>query len=208
MSNVLDIIAKHKIVAIIRLDDLSSAIDLTLALVEGGIRALEFTLTNSEAVSTIARVRDAVDDHVAVGAGSVISVQQVKAVADAGGQFIVSPVTKQDVIQSCVDLSLPTMPGAMTPSEIQQAWEWGADVIKIFPAHHFGAQYIKDVRAPLPHLRLMPTGGIGLHNMQEYIDAGVFGMGLGSSLIDKNAIANQDWEFVTNTAKQFSSLVS
>lgn len=202
---VLDIIDTHKIVAIVRLDDLSIAEPLTGALVEGGIHAIEFTLTNPDAVRTIGKMRQRVDDTIAIGAGSVITVEQVKAVADVGGQFIVSPITKEDVIRTCVELNLPTMPGALTPTEIQMAWEWGASIVKVFPAHHFDAQYIKDVRAPMPHLRLMPTGGIDLDNIQNYLDYGAFGVGVGSSLLNKTAITNQDWDAIIDLARQFVS---
>ena len=201
--NVLDIVAKHKIVAIIRLDDLSTAQQITSALVEGGIRAIEFTLTHADAVKTISEIRKTVDDTVAIGAGSVISVAQVKAVADAGAQFIVSPNTNPSVIQACVDLDLPAMPGALTPTEIQMAWELGASVVKIFPAHHFSPRYIQDVRAPLPHLRLMPTGGISLDNIRTYLDYGAFGVGIGSTLLNKTTIANQDWSALTSHALKF-----
>ena len=201
--NVLEIIDQHKIVAIVRLDDLSTAQQITSALVDGGIRAIEFTLTNPSAVSTIAEIRNSVDDDVAIGAGSVITVDQVKAVADAGGQFIVSPIVKAEVIEACVNLDLPTMPGALTPTEIQLAWELGATVVKVFPAHHFKPGYLKDVRAPLPHLRLMPTGGVGLDNIRDYLDVGAFGVGIGSTLLDKKMIADQDWTALTQHARKF-----
>ncbi|MCY4072589.1 MAG: bifunctional 4-hydroxy-2-oxoglutarate aldolase/2-dehydro-3-deoxy-phosphogluconate aldolase, partial [Chloroflexi bacterium] len=132
--NVLENMGKHKIVAIVRLDDLSTARHITEALVEGGIRAIEFTLTNSDAVPTIAAMRKSVDERVAIGAGSVTTSDQVRAVADAGAQFVVSPVSKRDVITACAERNLPAMPGAFTPTEIQQAWEWGASVVKVFPA--------------------------------------------------------------------------
>jgi len=202
---VLDIVAQNKIVAIIRLDDLSMAQHITAALVEGGIRAIEFTLTHPDAVKTIREIRKTVDDTVAIGAGSVISVPQVQAVADAGAQFIVSPNTNPSVIQACVNLDLPAMPGALTPTEIQMAWELGASVVKIFPAHHFSPRYIKDVRAPLPHLRLMPTGGISLDNIRTYLDYGSFGVGIGSTLINQSAIKNRDWSTLANHARKFVS---
>jgi len=205
---ILDKISKHKVVAIVRLDDLSTAVDLTRALIAGGIRIIEFTLTNPEAVATIGTVREAVGDEAVIGAGSVISVEQVKAVADAGGQFIVSPITKPDVISTCVDLKIPTMPGALTPSEIQQAWELGADVVKVFPINNMGETYLKDVLAPLPHLRLMPTGGVSLDNMAHYFKLGAFSVGIGSSLIDPVAVKNHDWAKMTDIAKQYSSAVS
>ena len=201
--NVLDIIQKHKIVAIVRLDDLSTAQHITEALVEGGIRAIEFTLTNPDAVKTIAAMRKTVDEAVAIGAGSVITVDQVRAVADAGAQFVVSPVSKQDVISACLERDLPAMPGAFTPTEIQQAWEWGASVVKVFPANHLGKRYIKDVKAPLPHLRLMPTGGINSDNLCEFLDLGAFAVGVGSSLINNDAVADRDWNRLRKNAERY-----
>ena len=201
--NVLDTINRHKIVAIVRLDDLSAAQHISAALIEGGIRAIEFTLTNPEAVSTIADMRRLVDDSVAIGAGSVISPDQVRAVADAGAQFVVSPVSKQDVIEACLARDLPAMPGAFTPSEIQQAWEWGASVVKVFPANHLGKRYIKDVKAPLPHLRLMPTGGVNADNLRELLDLGAFAVGVGSSLINNEAVADRDWDRLRENARLY-----
>ena len=201
--NVLDIIQKHKIVAIVRLDDLSTAQHITEALVEGGIRVIEFTLTNPDAVKTIAAMRKTVDEAVAIGAGSVITVEQVRAVADAGAQFVVSPVSKQDVIAACLKRDLPAMPGAFTPTEIQQAWEWGASVVKVFPANHLGKRYIKDVKAPLPHLRLMPTGGINVDNLCEFLDLGAFAVGVGSSLINNDAVADRDWNRLRKNAERY-----
>lgn len=200
---VLEIIDQNKIVAIVRLDDLSTARHITEALVEGGIRAIEFTLTNPEAVATIAAMRKAVDASVAIGAGSVISVEQVGAVAEAGAQFVVSPVSKRDVIAACQERGLPAMPGAFTPSEIQQAWEWGASVVKVFPANHLGKRYIKDVKAPLPHLRLMPTGGVNVDNFRELLEFGAFAVGVGSSLINNEAVAERNWRQLRANAEAY-----
>lgn len=201
--NVLDTMEKHKIVAIVRLDDLSTAQHIADALVAGGIRAIEFTLTNLDAVSTIAAMRETVDKTVAIGAGSVITADQVQSVADAGAQFVVSPISKRDVIAACQARDLPAMPGAFTPSEIQQAWEWGASVVKVFPANHLGKRYIKDVKAPLPHLRLMPTGGINAENIREYLDLGAFAVGVGSSLINNKVVADQDWNRLRQNAQRY-----
>ena len=201
--NVLEILERHKIVAIVRLDDLSTARHITEALVEGGIRAIEFTLTNPDAISTIAAMRQSVDAAVAIGAGSVIKPDQVRAVADAGAQFVVSPVSKRDVIAACLERELPAMPGAFTPTEIQQAWEWGASVVKVFPANHLGRRYIKDLKAPLPHLRLMPTGGVNADNLREFLDQGAFAVGVGSSLINNDAIADRDWKRLRENAQGY-----
>ena len=199
----LDIIARHKLVAIVRLDDLSIARELTAALTDGGIRAIEFTLTNAAAVATIADIRQVVDNTVAIGAGSVISAEQVWAVADAGAQFVVSPVWKREVNSACQEAELPFVPGAFTPSEILNAWEWGASAVKVFPANHLGKRYIKDVLAPLPHLRLMPTGGVNSDNMREFLDYGAFALGVGSSLINNEAVADRDWDKLRENARSY-----
>jgi len=199
----LEIIAKTKLVAIVRLDDLSIAEELTCALIDGGIRAIEFTLTNMDAVPTIAEMRKLVDDSVAIGAGSVITAEQVWAVADAGAQFVVSPVWKREVNTACHEVDLPFMPGAFTPTEILQAWEWGASVVKVFPANHLGKRYIKDVLAPLPHLRLMPTGGVNIDNLREFLENGAFALGVGSSLINNEAVADRDWARLRDNARRY-----
>ena len=204
----LEIIAKHKLVAIVRLDDLSIAQALAQALIDGGIRAIEFTLTNPDAVATIAEIRQHVGDHVAIGAGSVIFAEQVWAVADAGAQFVVSPVWKRAVNSACLDAGLPFMPGAFTPTEILQAWESGASAVKVFPANHLGKRYIKDVLAPLPHLRLMPTGGVNLDNMRELLDYGAFALGVGSSLINNDAVADRDWARLRDNARRYVDQLS
>ena len=199
----LEIIAKTKLVAIVRLDDLSIAEELTCALIDGGIHAIEFTLTNTDAVPTIAEMRKRVDDSVAIGAGSVITAEQVWAVADAGAQFVVSPVWKREVNTACHEVDLPFMPGAFTPTEILQAWEWGASVVKVFPANHLGRRYIKDVLAPLPHLRLMPTGGVNIDNLHEFLENGAFALGVGSSLINNEAVADRDWGRLRSNARRY-----
>ena len=203
MTSVLNIVAKHKIVAIVRLDDLSTAKFITDALIEGGIRAIEFTLTNPDAVATIAEMRQHADADVAIGAGSVISAEQVWAVADAGAQFVVSPVWKREVNTACHESGLPFMPGAFTPSEIQLAWEWGASAVKVFPANHLGPRYLQDVLAPLPHLRLMPTGGVNLDNLRDWLDNGAFALGVGSSLINNDAVADRDWGRLRQNARRY-----
>ena len=200
---VLERIAARKIVAIVRLDDLSTAQPIVAALIEGGIRIIEFTLTNRDAVSTIAAMRPFAGDSAVIGAGSVITAEQVRAVADAGAQFVVSPVSKAEVIHACAALDLPAMPGAFTPTEIQQAWEWGASAVKIFPANHLKRGYIKDLLAPLPHLRLMPTGGVRVDNIRGFLDDGAFAVGVGSALINHEAVAGRDWDKLRRHARQF-----
>jgi len=200
---VLEQIGAAKIVAIVRLDDLSIAAALTDALIAGGIRVIEFTLTNPQAGAVITAMRQRVPSGVIIGAGSVLQARQVREVARAGAQFVVSPVCKRDVILACQAQGLPAMPGAFSPSEIQQAWEWGASVVKVFPASHLGKGYIKDLLAPLPHLRLMPTGGIHAGNMRELLDMGAYALGVGSALINHAAVADRDWARLEADARRF-----
>lgn len=198
---VLEQIEAKKVVAVIRLDDLSRAIGLTHALIAGGVNVIEFTLTNPDAVQVIADVKNAVGDEAVIGAGSVITAEQVNAVVSNGAQFVVSPVTKASVIEACQKHDVPTMPGAYTPTEIQNAWEMGASAVKVFPAGGLGSRYIKDVLAPLPHLRLIPTGGIDQSNIREFIDAGVFAAGIGSALFKRADLATRNWDSITASAR-------
>lgn len=206
--NPIEKIAQSKIIAVIRLDDLTHAISLSKALVEGGINILEFTLTNEKAPQAIAKVRDALGDSVLVGAGSVVTTRQVTEVVRHGGEFIISPIIKYDVIDTCHEYQIPTIPGAYTPSEIQNAWEYNVMAVKVFPARNLGASYIKDVLAPLPPLRLIPTGGIGVKNIADFINAGVFAVGIGGALCNPETIARQDWTAISNSAEALREAIS
>lgn len=205
---IIEYIADNKIIAIVRLEDLSEAVALSRALVAGGVNIVEFTLTNAEAPQAIAKVREALGDQLAVGAGSVITPEQVEVVAKHGAQFVISPVMKPDVIQACHACDLPTMPGAYTPTEIQRAWELGAAAVKVFPARSLGSTYIKDVLAPLPHLRLVPTGGISTKNIAEFIGAGAWAVGVGSALCQASVIAERDWQQLSQAAQRLRKAIS
>ncbi|MGB1288291.1 MAG: bifunctional 4-hydroxy-2-oxoglutarate aldolase/2-dehydro-3-deoxy-phosphogluconate aldolase, partial [Aggregatilineales bacterium] len=167
-----------------------------------------FTLTNEKAMQAIASVQDVLGDKLIVGAGSVMTPQQVDEARQYGAEFIVSPTTKVNVIEACHACHLPVMPGAYTPTEIQSAWELDVAAVKVFPARNLGAAYIKDVLAPLPHLKLLPTGGISATNIAEFIDAGVFAVGLGSSLCNKTVVAAQDWQQITAAARELREAIS
>jgi 2-dehydro-3-deoxyphosphogluconate aldolase / (4S)-4-hydroxy-2-oxoglutarate aldolase len=136
-----------------------------------------------------------------VGAGSVISRDAVRQTVDAGAEFIVSPIVKEEVIDESQKLGKAVMPGAFTPSEIQSAWEAGADIVKVFPADILGMPFFKAVKAPLPHLKLMPTGGVSLTNVNEWIAAGACAVGIGSSLVDKKALAEDNYDQIRINAE-------
>lgn len=209
MSTVVDLITRARIVAIIRLDDLSAAVELSRALLQGGIVAQEFTLTNPQALKALSQVREVIaefrDGRAALGVGSVRNLTEAQAAIDAGAQFLVTPTLRMEVIRLAVERGVPIMPGAFTPTEIATAWEAGAAAVKIFPARHLGPAFIKDVLAPMPTLKLMPTGGVNLDNMLEYLRNGAVAVGIGNQLLDTQAIARGDWGAITSVAQQYAS---
>jgi 2-dehydro-3-deoxyphosphogluconate aldolase / (4S)-4-hydroxy-2-oxoglutarate aldolase len=193
---------KDGIIAIVRVDDLSGAVPIVQALRRGGINIIEFTLTNPAAVDAVKAVRDGIteSDGMVLGVGSVKTIQQAQQCLDGGAEFVVSPITNFDIINLCNDNEIPVFPGAYTPTEIYQAWEAGATAVKVFPARNLGAAYIKDILAPMPELKLVPTGGISEKNLAEYVKAGVLALGVGGSLVDTKAVAAGNWQIIENAA--------
>jgi 2-dehydro-3-deoxyphosphogluconate aldolase / (4S)-4-hydroxy-2-oxoglutarate aldolase len=212
MSHVLELIAKTRLVAIIRLDDLSQAVNLSKALLDGGVVAQEFTLSNPKALDALSEVKVALsefsDRQATIGLGSVRNVDEAHAAIKAGAQFVVTPITKLEVIEVCKNAGVPIMPGAFTPTEIAAAHDAGADVVKVFPARTLGAGYIKDVLAPMPYLKLMPTGGVDLENMASFFKAGAVSVGVGGNMLDKKAIEAGNWEKVSEIARQYAEAAS
>ena len=200
-------ILKARMVAILWLDDLSTAIPMADALFNAGIKALEFTLTNSNTPAVVRRMRDEshaiLTGNAVIGIGSVRSLEEAKLAIDSGAQFVVSPITSVPIIDYCKQNNIVVCPGAYTPTEIAMSWDAGADIVKVFPARNLGANYIRDVLAPMPYLRLMPTGGIDLSNIASYFAAGAVAVGIGSQLLDPAAVRNQDWGRIQQAAAQY-----
>lgn len=195
------------IVAILRLDDLTDAVSIVRGLWEGGIRYIEFTLTNPDAPRQIQKLRNELNyfEHGEgmIGLGSVRNLDEAKLAYASGAQFVVCPITDCEIIRYCKCLSLPVMPGAMTPTEIHRAWSEGADVIKLFPASTLGPSYLKDLLAPMPFLPIMPTGGVQLENIAAYLQAGAVAVGMGSNLLPKAALATKDWGLITAACQKY-----
>jgi 2-dehydro-3-deoxyphosphogluconate aldolase / (4S)-4-hydroxy-2-oxoglutarate aldolase len=210
-DEVLSISAAGGVVAIVRLDDLSQALPLSEALLAGGVTALEFTLTNRAALTVIKEVKAALpafrDGTAVIGAGSVLSAEDTVASIEAGAEFIVSPATDMNVLAVCRDHKIAAMPGAYTPTEILTAWRAGAAAVKVFPARALGPAYLKDVREPMPFLKLMPTGGVNLDNIGEYIKNGAVAVGVGGNLVDKKLVAAGDFEAIRQTAAKYIAAV-
>lgn len=196
------------LIAVIRLDDLSEAIGLGRALIEGGVRALEFTYTNRHAGEAIAETRSALGDDCYVGAGSVLDAETARAAILAGAQFVVTPTLRPATIEICRRYNIPSVIGAFSPTEILTAWELGADFIKVNPASVAGPGYFKDVRGPLPQVRLIPSGGVTLETGPEFVRAGAVALAVGSALIDRKAVAAGDWQAVRKRARTFVEMVT
>jgi 2-dehydro-3-deoxyphosphogluconate aldolase/(4S)-4-hydroxy-2-oxoglutarate aldolase len=195
------------IVAIIRANSANELIDAAAAIHAGGVDVIEVTMTTPSALQVISDVSSAYGDSVLVGAGSVLDAETARAVMLAGAEFIVSPVTKMDVIEICNRYGKVVIPGAFTPTEILMAWEAGADYVKVFPSSGVGPTYIKDIKAPLPHIPLVPTGGINAENAAEFISAGSTALGVGSALVNNQLIEARRFESLTERAKKLSAEV-
>jgi len=203
----LEHVLKNKLVAVVRSPDSQQLVDVARALEKGGIPILEITFTVPDAISVIRTVRSALGDKVLLGAGTVLDPETARAALLAGAEFIVAPTLNPDVIRLCRRYDKLVMPGAYTPTEILSAWEMGADIVKVFPAEIGGPAYLKAISAPLPQIRLMPTGGVDLKTASEFLNAGACCLGVGSSLVDKAAIATGNMAKITALAKQFVQIV-
>lgn len=198
-----------KIVAIVRGVYGQDCINLAKALYAGGIELLEVTFDQSrpEALvrtsETIRRLVEELGNKMAFGAGTVTSLEMLELAKEAGAQFIVSPDTNEDVIKATVAAGLVSMPGAMSPTEIVTAHRYGADFVKVFPTSNLGASYIKAIRGPINHIRLLAVGGVNEKNIGEFIKAGVNGAGVGGNLVNKEWIKNGEFDKITALAEEF-----
>ncbi|GMA62742.1 bifunctional 4-hydroxy-2-oxoglutarate aldolase/2-dehydro-3-deoxy-phosphogluconate aldolase [Alicyclobacillus fastidiosus] len=194
------------VVAIIRGIDTSVIHPLVQALYDGGIRLVEVTLNTEGALEAIASLLSKFGDSMSVGAGTVLNEQQALAAKAHGAQFFVTPNVDRSVIHVGVEANIPVMAGALTPTEIYDAYSAGAQFVKVFPAGTMGARYIKEVRGPLANVPLMAVGGVTLENAGEFFDAGVLALGLGGSLVNKAAVERGDYDAIREMARSFVDL--
>lgn len=197
----LDSILARRIVAIVRLERYDRAVEVARALLEGGISAIEFTLTGEGANEAVAACRAALGNAAQIGVGTVLDRDAATAAISAGAQFVVTPAVRPAVIAACRAFGVPALCGALTPTEALAAHDAGAEAIKIFPARIGGPQYIRDILAPLPFLRLVPTGGIGPENARAYVEAGAAAVGMGGNLVSAQAVGQGDWARITAAAR-------
>ncbi len=195
------------VVAIVRASAPTGLVEAAQALFDGGIVAIEFTFTTPDARRLIGAARERLGDQALVGAGTVLNDRDADAAVQAGAQFIVMPVLDHGAVATAQRARVPIMPGAFTPTEILTAWEWGADLVKLFPASVGGPAYLKAVLAPLPQVRLVPTGGVSAANAGEYIHAGAAAVAVGGNLVDPAAIAAGEFHRLTQAARQLVKVV-
>ena len=200
-------IEQSGIIAVIRLDDLSSAVALAEALLSGGIQNLEFTYTNRDAGKAIDQVRAAVGDRARVGAGSVLDAETARTAILAGAEFVVTPTLRLQTIEMCRRYSVPSVIGAFSPTEILTAWEAGADYIKVNPASVAGPGYFKDVLGPLPHVKLIPSGGVTLDIAPLFFQAGAVALAVGGNLVQRASVRAGDWDAIRENALRWVNLV-
>jgi 2-dehydro-3-deoxyphosphogluconate aldolase / (4S)-4-hydroxy-2-oxoglutarate aldolase len=199
-KDVLNALLDLKVVAVIRMTDASRLGRVIEAVEKGGVKAIEITMTVPGAVGLIRDAAARRNPGVLIGAGTVLDADTAAAVIDAGADFVVSPVTDIPTIHECRRRGVVAAPGAFTPTEILRAWNEGADIVKVFPATSLGPKFFKDVKGPLPDIRLMPTGGVSLENAKDFLAAGACCVGIGTALVDPKLISEGRWDDLTARA--------
>lgn len=199
--NPIDQMLAAKIVAIVRLAAYDRAVEVAQALVAGGVNVLEFTLTGVGAIAAITAVRQALGDAACVGVGTVLRPEEAITAIDAGAQFVVTPALRKPVIAACVNRNVLALSGGFTPTELLEAYEAGAALVKLFPARLGGPNYLKDVLAPLPFLKIVPTGGVSAANAREFLAAGAVALGIGGNLVAQPVVASGAFDQITAAAR-------
>jgi len=203
-----DRISAAAVVAVIRLDEATDARSVGAALLEGGVSVLEVTLTSPGALELIRSLAELFPGDALVGVGSVLSAEAALRAIESGASFVVSPVLDEGVIAAAHKADVPAFAGAFSPTELHRAHSLGADFIKVFPADIVGMSYFKSVLAPMPHLRLVPTGGVTLDNAGDWLRAGAAAVGVGSALVDKKAISDHRFGVLTDNARRLMRSVN
>jgi 2-dehydro-3-deoxyphosphogluconate aldolase/(4S)-4-hydroxy-2-oxoglutarate aldolase len=191
------------LIAIVRTDLEADFGRVAEALASGGVRAMEITLNTPGALAAIGTIRHAMSPGLRVGAGTILCADNARAAHEAGAEFIVTPTLQPETIAFCRTNGLPIACGCMTPTEALTAHQAGADFIKLFPAETLGPGYLRALRAPLPFLKIIPTGSVSLDNLAAYVQAGAAGIALGGNLVSKAVLRDRDWAGLTATAREY-----
>ena len=213
-NEIIQKILDEKVIVIVRGVDKKDIVPFAEAVYNGGVRAIELTYdasnpeNDSKNAENIKMLVDAFGDKMLIGAGTVIREKQVELTKQAGGCFIISPDTNEKIIKKTCELDMVSIPGALTPTEIQNAHLAGADFVKLFPVSAFGTGYVKDIKAPLSHVRILAVGGVNENNINEYSLAGAVGFGVGSNIVNKEMIKKGDFKGITELTKRFLSALN
>lgn len=213
-EKIINALEESKIIAIVRNVEKEKLIPLVIALYNGGIRFVEVTysadgkVTDEETAECIKLLCDEFQGKMYVGAGTVLNTKQVELTKNAGGQFIISPDVCEEVIQKTCELKMVSMPGALTPTEVQKAHKAGADFVKLFPVTSMGVDYVKAIMAPLSHIKFLAVGGIDTANMRDYLKAGVCGFGIGGNIINKEMLKNNDYDGLARLAREYVAVLT
>lgn len=201
----LETLKSTRVLAVLRAPSASSALRAADALVDGGVTGLEITFSTPDAPAVIRSLDEKYGDSIYVGAGTVTAPEQATQAADAGARFLVSPGTRENLTRAMKDTGLTVMTGALSPSEVMAAVEFGTDVVKIFPASLGGPAFLKALRGPFPDVPLMPTGGVSPENIGDWFAAGAIAVGAGSDLVSSTALATEDWAEITRRAEAYAA---
>jgi 2-dehydro-3-deoxyphosphogluconate aldolase/(4S)-4-hydroxy-2-oxoglutarate aldolase len=202
-AEVIAMLTNPGIIAVVRAQRSDQVIPLSQALIAGGVNAIEITMTTPDAIAAIRAARQTLGEGALFGVGTVLDADTCRSALAAGSEFVVTPICRTEFVAIAHSADRPIMIGAYTPTEAQQAHEASADFIKIFPADTLGPGYMKSIRAPLPHLRLVPTGGVDVHNVAEFLRAGCVALGVGSSLVSTKILHEADWSELQRKAAEF-----
>ncbi len=200
-------IRRSGVVAVVRTRESDRVTAIAEALLEGGLSSIEITTSVPGAVEVLRTLAGALGNRVLLGAGTVLDLDTARRFIDAGARFIVAPIYRPDLLRLCHDYDVAVAPGGFTPTEIFEAWEAGADFVNVFPATALGPAYFRELRGPLPHLPILPTGGVTLDNVADWISAGAVAVGVGAALLDTQAIAGGHYGVLTARASAFLAAV-
>ncbi|MCG5102480.1 bifunctional 4-hydroxy-2-oxoglutarate aldolase/2-dehydro-3-deoxy-phosphogluconate aldolase [Oceanobacillus alkalisoli] len=203
----IDRLTESGVIAVIRKVPKDKVLKVAESLIEGGVNALEITMDGEGAQSLIEQLTREFAGDAIIGAGTVLDGIAADAAIRSGAAFVVSPILKKDVIETTIRYGKVSIPGVMTPTEMVQAVEWGADIVKVFPASVGGPAFIKNIKGPLPQIDIIPTGGVDLKNGSDFIKAGAVAIGAGGNLVDKQAILTENYTIIRDKARQYVELV-
>jgi 2-dehydro-3-deoxyphosphogluconate aldolase/(4S)-4-hydroxy-2-oxoglutarate aldolase len=195
------------VIAILRLVAAEDLVPAARAIAAGGVTAIEFTLTTPGAVRALGPARDVLGRSILLGVGTVLTAEAAREAIGAGAEFVVAPNLNAEVVGACRATAIPVIPGALTPTEVVQAWDLGASLVKVFPAGSVGPRYIRDLRGPLPHIPLVPTGGVSLDNVAAFLQAGAAAVGVGGEMVPTDLLARRAYDAIEARARAFAEAV-